>query len=194
MRRSVIAFVAAGIVALSLITDAAASAAARSMASVQKSSTFVFDQIATHGPAGAADQYIQIKNLSQVPQDLGNFKVEFAPSRSQIFEVAAIPPGTILQPGQVYLMVNPLGYSGPTVDEYFTGFTLPERFSIALLSPSNVIVDSVSTIPTSPIPFGDPAPICKGPNAALIRRSNTGDNAVDFYCGPRVPGLPGPDA
>ncbi|GAA3432591.1 lamin tail domain-containing protein [Kutzneria kofuensis] len=195
MRRSLAAIVAAGIAALSLITGAAtASAAPQTAASVQKSFTFVIDQFATRGPNGPADQYIQIKNLSQIPQDLSNFRVEVAPSLSQRFAVATIPQGTIIQPGQVYVIANPQGYSGPVVDQFFTGnFPLTDRLGVALLSPSGITVDSVATLGTSPFVMGAPAsPLTTNQPLALVRFTNTENNAIDFHIAPRTPGLPSP--
>ena len=195
MRRSLSAFVAAGIAALSLITGAAtASAAPQTAPSVQKSFTFVIDQVATRGPNGPADQYVQIKNLSQVPQDLSGFKIAVAPSPSQIFEVATIPQGTILQPGRVYVIANPQGYSGPVVDQFFTSTVpLTDRVGVALLSPANVAVDSMATIASSPFVMGAPAsPLTSDQPLALVRFTNTNNNAVDFHIAPRTPGLPSP--
>ncbi|GAA3431734.1 lamin tail domain-containing protein [Kutzneria kofuensis] len=197
MRRSLAALVAAGIAALSLVTGAAAaSAAPQSTASVQKSFTFVIDQLATRGPNGAADQYIQIKNLSQVPQDLSNFRLVVAPSQAQRFTAAVIPQNTVLQPGQVWVIANPQGYSGPVVDQFFSGIVpLTDRMGVALLSPSNVMVDAVATVTTSPFMMGAPAsPLTTNQPLALVRFSNTDNNAVDFHVAPRTPGLPGPDA
>jgi len=195
MRRSLAALVAAGIAALSLVTGAAtASAAPQSTASVQKSFTFVLDQVATRGPNGRDDQYIQIKNLSQVPQDLSNFKVEIAPSPSQIFEVATVPQGTILQPGRVYVIANPQGYSGPVVDQYFSGvLPLTDKVGVALLSPSNLTIDSLATISSSPFVMKAPAtPLTTDQPLALVKFTNTDNNAVDYHIAPRTPGLPGP--
>jgi Lamin Tail Domain len=196
MRRSLAALVAAGIAALSLVTGAAAaSAAPQSVATAQKSFTFVIDQFATRGPNGPADQYVQIKNLSQIPQDLSNFKIEVAPSLSQIFDVASIPQGTILQPGAVYVIANPQGYSGPVVDQYFTASVNPltDRIGIALVSPANVTVDSVATVATSPFVMKAPAtPLTTNQPLALVRLTNTDNNAVDFHLAPRTPGLPSP--
>jgi hypothetical protein len=195
MRRSLVALVAAGIAALSLVTGAAAaSAAPQSVAKPAKSFTFVIDQFATRGPNGPADQYIQIKNLSSIPQDLSNFKVEFAPSLSQMFDVATVPQGTILQPGQVYVIANPQGYSGPIVDQYFSStIPLTDKIGVALLSPSNIAVDSLATIATSPFVLKTPAtPLTNNQPLALVRFTNTDNNGVDFHAAPRTPGLPGP--
>jgi hypothetical protein len=198
MRRSLAAFVAAGIAALSLVTGAAAASAApqaqHSAAIPTKSFTFVIDQFATRGPNGPADQYIQLKNLSPIPQDLSNFKVEVAPSMSQIFDVATIPQGTILQPGQVYVIANPQGYSGPVVDQYFSGnVPLTDRIGVALVSPANVTIDAVATTSTSPFVMRAPAtPLSSNQPLALVRFNNTDNNATDFHIAPRTPGLPGP--
>jgi hypothetical protein len=196
MRRSLAALVAAGIAALSLVTGAAtASATPHSAATPQKSFTFVIDQFATRGPNGPADQYVQIRNIGQVPHDLSNFKIVVSPSLSQIFDVATIPQGTVLQPGQVYVIANPQGYSGPVVDQYFTSAINPltDRIGIALVSPTNVTVDSVATIATSPFVMRAPAtPLTTNQPLALVRVTNTDNNAVDFHIAARTPGLPGP--
>jgi hypothetical protein len=196
MRRSLAALVAAGIAALSLVTGAAtASAAPQSTASVQKSFTFVIDQLATRGPNGLADQYIQIKNLSQVPQDLSNFRLVVAPSPSQLFTAAVVPQNTILQPGQVWVIANPLGYSGPVVDQFFSGVVpMTDKVGVALMSPVNATVDSLATVASSPFVMGAPAaPLTTNQPLALVRFTNTDNNAVDFHAAPRTPGLPGPD-
>jgi len=199
MRRSLAALVAAGIAALSLVTEAAAASAASQqpiVASPAKSFTIVIDQFATRGPTGPNDQYIQLKNLSRSPQDLSSFRVTAAPSVAQIFTVATIPQGVVLGPGQVYVIANPQGYSGPVVDQYFsgTGPLLPNQVGIALLSPSNVTVDAMATVASSPFVRQTPAvPLTTDQPLALVRFSNTDNNAVDFRVAPRTPGLPGPD-
>jgi hypothetical protein len=196
MRRSFAALVAAGIAALSLVTGtAAASAAPQSTAKAQTSFTFVIDQFATRGPSGQADQYIQIKNFSSVPQDLSNFTVRGASSPATIFGVATIPQGTVLQPGEVYVIANAQGYSGPVVNQYFASpLRLPDLVGVALLSPSNAMVDAVATVASSPFAMGAPAaPLTTDQPLALVRFTNTGKNAVDFHIAPRTPGLPGPD-
>ncbi|MFC0438810.1 lamin tail domain-containing protein [Kutzneria buriramensis] len=141
-------------------------------------------------PTGPTDRYIQIKNISQDRQDLSRFTVVVASSPSKSFDVK-IPSGTILQSGEVYVIANPQGCSGPVVHQFLTGgVQIPDRFFIMLLDPSGFLINWVSNDAS----WGaDPAPVC--PDAlALIRRSNTDDNAADFYCGPRAPGLPGPVA
>ena len=196
MKRSLAALVAAGIAALSLATGTAAASAApnaaQATATPQKSFTFVIDQLATRGPNGPDDQYIQIRNLSQVPQDLSNFKVELALSPSQIITLATILPGTVLQPGQVYVIANPAGFSDPVVDQYLTSFIpIPDLFGIGLLSSSDVVVDAVATDAASPFVRGTPLPPTDQP-LALVRLTYTDNNAVDFHIASRTPGLPGP--
>jgi hypothetical protein len=187
MRSSLTALVTAGIAALSLVTGAAAaSAAPQSTASPQTSTTFVFDQVATSEPAG---QYIQIKNINSMPQDLSNFRVDATPwpSLPAIVPIATIPPNTILQPRQVYL-----------ITEFDPGAPpLTARFGICLVSPSNNVVDAMATFPNpnSPCLRGNPAPLLPtNQPLALVRYSNTDNNATDFHIAPRTPGLPGPDA
>jgi len=194
MRRSLAALVAAGVAAVSLLTGGVASATTAAAAPAAKSFTFVIDQFATRGPAGPQDQYIQIKNISLVPQDLSSFKVSAAASFSQIFDLVTIPLGTVLQPGQVYVIANPQGYSGGVVDQYFTSnLPLSDQTGIAIVSPANVAVDSVSTTSSSPFVSGRPAaPLTTNAPLALVRHSITGNNAADFSTAMRTPGVPGP--
>jgi len=196
MRRFLAALVTAGVAALCLVTGAAtASAAPIASAATQKSFTFVIDQFATRGPNGPSDQYIQIKNVSSTAQDLSNFRVSVATGMSQMFSVATIPQGMVLQPGQVYVIANAQGYSGSVVDQYFTSTVpLTDRVGIGLQSPANAVVDAVATVAGSPFAMGAPTtPLTTNQPLALVRLSNTGNNAVDFHIAPRTPGLPGPD-
>jgi Lamin Tail Domain len=194
MRRSLAALVAAGVAAVSLLTGATANAADSAVAAPQKSFTFVIDQFATRGPSGPQDQYIQIKNISLVPQDLSNFKITAAASFSQIFDLVTIPLGTVLQPGQVYVIANAQGFSGAVVDQYFTTTTpLVDQTGIAIVSPSNVRLDSVGTTASSPFTLGRPAtPLTSNAPLALVRHSVTENNASDFSIAMRTPGVPGP--
>ncbi|AHH96954.1 hypothetical protein GCM10010174_73870 [Kutzneria viridogrisea] len=194
MMRSLAAIVAAGVAAVSLLSGTVANAAETTAVKATTSFTFVIDQFATRGPAGPQDQYIQIKNISLVAQDLSNFKISAAPSFSQIFDLATIPLGTVLQPGQVYVVANAQGYSGGVVDQYFTTtIPLTDQTGIALVTPSNVRIDSVGTTPLSPFTVGRPAtPLTSNAPLALVRHSNTGNNAADFSVAMRTPGVPGP--
>jgi hypothetical protein len=195
MRRSFTALVTAGIAALSLVTGAATSAAAQSTAKVQMSCAVVIDQFATHGPLGQDDQYVQAKNISSVPQDLSNFTIQASIGRFSRRTLVTIPWGTVLQPGQAYLVAN-ARYSGPLPNpgQFFSGITLPDRVGFGLLSPANTIVDSAATDANSPFVQGaaaSPQPPGFQP-LALVRLTNTDNNAVDFQARDRTPGRPGP--
>ncbi|GAA3434670.1 lamin tail domain-containing protein [Kutzneria kofuensis] len=195
MRRSLTAFITAGIAALSLVTGAAsASAAPQETPKAQPSFTVVIDQFATRGPGGQADQYIQLKNTSQAVQDLSNFTVAAAPNSFSIIPLVTIPQGTILQPNEVYLIANVRGWTGPPPNQFYSNTTLPDLVGVGLLAPSNTVIDSAATISNSPFVQGAPAPpLTTNQPLALVRVTNTGNNAVDFQVQNRTPGLPGPD-
>ncbi|QUQ63861.1 lamin tail domain-containing protein [Kutzneria sp. CA-103260] len=194
MRRSFTALVTAGISALSLVTGATvASAAPQSTAPAQLSCTVVIDQFATHGPLGQNDQYVQVKNISQVQQDLSNFAIDASIGQSRVLTLATIPWGTVLQPGGVYLVAN-AQYSGPAPDQYWSGITLPDQVGVGLMRPPTAPVDGAATYANSPFVEGTPAaPQPPGLQPlALMRLTNSGDNAVDFQLRDRTPGRPGP--
>jgi hypothetical protein len=194
MRRSFTALVTAGIAALSLVTGTAAAAAApQSTATPQRSFTVLFDQFATRGPSGPNDQYIQLQNISQGPQDLSRFTVEAAPSVSQRFTVATIPLGTVLQSGDVYVIAN-VGFTGAVLNQYFSSISLPDRVGICLKDPSGGVIDAVATVAASPCGRGAPATAMTWDRThdqplANVRRTNTDNNAVDFHIMPRTPGV-----
>jgi hypothetical protein len=127
---------------------------------------FTFDQVRTSGEAGPLDQAITIVNNSDSPQDLSNFKVEYANTSSELITLAVIPPGTVLEPKKTYVLAN-IDYSGPAVDQYFTQ-ELTAPFVLGLLTEDNAIADSAS------IPPG----IC--PSGVYVR----GIPGSLFYCAP----------
>jgi Lamin Tail Domain len=192
MRRSFTALVTAGIAALSLVTGtAAASTAPQSTANVQRSCTVVIDQFATHGPAGQDDQYIQLQNISQAPQDLSNFTIEASIGSSRFRIGNPIPWGTVLQPAGVWVIANGKGFTGSVANQYWMNITLPDLVGIGLLDPLGHPVDGVATDPRSPHMKGAAAPRQPpGPQPlALVRVSNTDNNAADFHIMPRTPGV-----
>jgi Lamin Tail Domain len=148
VKRSILAMMTTTVVALSLFAGGtSANAAQTPVAAPSTSSTIEFDQVSTRGSGGSSDQYIRITNTSSVPQDISNFMVEYRVARSQSVLLAAIPQGTVLRPGQHYLLADP-GYPGSDADQFFT-LTLTPPFVLILLSPAGDVIDEAD-IPLDP--------------------------------------------
>jgi hypothetical protein len=197
MRRSFTAPITAGITALSLVTGTAAASAAP-QSTPQASYTVVIDQFATHGPAGPADQYVQLQNISkEAVADLSNYTIEYS-TGAQRHLLDTIPQGTTLRPGGIYVVINRKGFSAfcPIARSFDPDSAVTDLVGFGLVKPrGDEVVDGVATDPRSPFLRGDPAPTQPSGSQplALVRVHNTDNNAVDFHIRDRKACLPGPD-
>src|SRR4051812_13142952 len=81
------------------------------------STTVVISQFAFHGPTGANDELIQLRNVSATAQDIGGWTIVGTNATGATSTRATITAGTTLPPGNAYLLTNihatGPSYSGP---------------------------------------------------------------------------------
>jgi hypothetical protein len=77
------------------------------------STDVVISEFRVRGPNGAADEFVELYNLSASPVDIGGWLVRGSNSSSTIGTRATIPSGTILNPGCYYLVTNSSTSGGP---------------------------------------------------------------------------------
>ncbi|HEX5873188.1 MAG TPA: lamin tail domain-containing protein [Pyrinomonadaceae bacterium] len=158
------------------------------------STNIVISEFRVRGPNGAADEFVELYNLSGAPVAIGGWKIRGSNSSGTISDRATITAGTILQSGCHYLVTNasPTGgpYSGavPGDQTYTVGIT--DDGGIALTLPDNTIVDQVGMSTGSAFKEGTPlanlgtSNLNRGyerkPGGALGSGTDTDNNAADF--------------
>lgn len=111
------------------------------------STNIVISEFRVRGPNGAADEFIELYNLSGAPVSIGGWKIRGSNNTGGVSDRATITAGTTLQPGCHYLITNsstsggPYSGSVPGDQTYTTGIT--DDGGIALTLPDNTIVDAV---------------------------------------------------
>ncbi|SMD20433.1 lamin tail domain-containing protein [Kibdelosporangium aridum] len=153
-------------------------------------------------PNPEQQEFIEICNRGtenvKVPQ--GGFRVRATFSGfTKKGLVVDIPAGTVLQPGQAYVLASPF-YTLTTPDQIFypTSTPIPDLTGIQLLHLwQNVPEDVVGTAPTTITPFVSPPPAKPltptDPQLTSLTRVNfTGINALDFVKQQATPGLCNP--
>jgi predicted extracellular nuclease len=92
---------------LSILGAALAVAAVGAPAAQAASTTVVIQKAAFRGPTGGNDEFIQIKNISSTPQDIGGWEIYGSnASGGSVGSRAKIPVGVSLPAGSSYLFTN----------------------------------------------------------------------------------------
>jgi hypothetical protein len=155
------------------------------------STTVVISEFRTRGPSGGNDEFVELYNASASLVDISGWKLNGSNNAGTTSTRVTIAAGTVLQSGQHFLATNSAsgGYSGavPGDQTYATGFT--DDGGIALLNPSNAIVDMVGMSAGSAYKEGTTlAPTLvnqnqsyeRRPGGALGNAQDTDNNASDF--------------
>lgn len=152
----------------------------------------VINEFRTEGPSGASDEFIEIQNAGPSDADISDWRFRRSSSTGSTFAINLntatnnIPAGTVLRPGQSYLVVNSGGYSlsnyggtGAAAGDASYTSNIANNGGIALLNAKGVIVDQVGMTavaggyyegtPLTPLPSGDTTS-----NYAYVRRTING--------------------
>src|SRR6476659_5306990 len=70
------------------------------------STNIVISEFRVRGPNGAADEFIELYNLSGAPVAIGGWKIRGSNNAAGVSDRATITAGTIIQPGCHYLIIN----------------------------------------------------------------------------------------
>ena len=158
------------------------------------STNVVISEFRVRGPNGAADEFVELYNLSGAPVVIGGWKIRGSNSSGTISDRAIIAAGTTLQPGCHYLITNSSlsggPYSGavPGDQSYTVGIT--DDGGIALTLPDNTIVDQVGMSAGSAFKEGTTLTSLgannlnrgyeRKPGGALGSGTDTDNNSTDF--------------
>ncbi len=96
----------------------------------------IIGEVRPNGPAGIGDEFIEVVNAASSTVDIGGWTIE-VPQTLHTFA-----PGTLLAPGETYVIGSPSGYSG-LADAYYDGVVafpyLGNDDSVALMNGATVI-------------------------------------------------------
>lgn len=142
-----------GIAALASIAFAPASAAAPpSDPSVEQFASPVVNEVATRGPAGPLDQFVEIANPSRTQAlDISNWQVRIYSSTNMLLQIILIPDGTVLQPlgsglaSDTFWTLTSAAFTGGAADQPGAiTVDMPDTGGVALFNPGGVKVDGVA--------------------------------------------------
>ena len=179
-----------------LVATAALACAATALASP---SGVVISEFRFHGPAGGNDEFVELLNTAGGRVDVSGWRLEGCAAASGLASTrAAIPAGTVLEPGQRYLFTNaatPGPYSGSVLGDrsYTTG--IADTGGARIVTALGAFVDGVGSLDGAfdacREASGLNLPTTNADNSFERRdggRQDTDDNAADFV-GPK-PGNP----
>ncbi len=152
----------------------------------------LISEFRTRGPAGAADEFVEIYNPTTSTQLIGGLKIRASNGTGTISDRVTITAGTTLGSGCHYLIANSAsgGYSGsvPANQIYGTGIT--DDGGIAITGSNGTsIIDAVGMSNGSSFKEGTPvAPLSanvdqsyeRKPGGAFGNGTDTNNNAADF--------------
>lgn len=153
------------------------------------STTIVISEFRTRGPSGAADEFIEIFNLSQNAVAIGGWVIVGSNSSGATSIRATIPSGVTLSSGCRYLFTNSGSYSGSTPGDqtYATGVTDDGGIALCTASGCATIIDQVGMSSGSAYKEGTPlSPTTTNMNqsqerlALGVNGTDTDNNAADF--------------
>jgi endonuclease G len=158
------------------------------------STTVVISEFRVRGPNGAADEFVELFNVSSSPVDISGWKINGSNNAAGTTTRATIPAATTLGAGCFYLITNSSAsggpYSGlvPGNHTFATGIT--DDGGIALLNPANVVIDQLGMSNGSAYKEGTvlaslgSANLDRGyerkPGGAAGNGTDTDNNATDF--------------
>jgi predicted extracellular nuclease len=154
------------------------------------STTVVIAQLQVHGPSGGNDEFIQIKNISATPQDIGGWQIWGTNAAGTNSSRASVPTGVSLPGGASFLFTNTAanGYSGTVPGDVTYGTGITDTGGIQLRNAAGQVIDAAGHTALA----GTAAAFKEGGGLALpsdapwaFKRKNNGtqdtdDNAADF--------------
>jgi Lamin Tail Domain len=209
MRRLLNGAVALAVAALAVTAASVPSAFAASDGPVtpKVSQTVVVNEVATNGPNGQLDEFVELRNISTNMVDLSHWQVRIYNAANQVVNTIEIPEGIVLAPkgnvGQFLVLTGP-NFQGTVADATNvlplavsnSTVGIPDNGGFALFNPSGVKVDGVSfsqsaTTPregTAAFPQSAATAELSASSARDILSTDTDNNRVDFSLHQRTPG------
>jgi hypothetical protein len=170
------------------------------------SSTVVVNEVSTRGPASSLDEFVELRNISNLPQDISGWQIRIYGPTNMLVDTVIVPEGTVLQPrgnlGQ-FLVLQGTNMTASIEDStnvlLYTPSTqegVPSNGGVALFNPFNTKIDGVSFSVQATTPReGTPAlqqtsatDALEASSARDILSTDTDNNRVDFALHRRTPG------
>ena len=149
----------------------------------------LISEFRTRGPAGAADEFIEIYNPTTSTLPIGGLRIRASNSSGTISDRVTIIAGTNLGPGCHYLMANS-AYSGSVVPDQIYNTGLTDDGGIALTGSNGTsVIDAVGMSAGSAFKEATPLTPTSGtanqsyerkPGGSLGNGVDTNNNAADF--------------
>lgn len=119
----------------------------------------VISEFRSRGPGGAYDEFIELYNADGGPIDLSGWNLKKSSGcGASVVTLATFPAGTILQPGQHYLIASQ-SFTQTTADlTYPTSQALADSGGIAIVNPLGTPIDQVGMCSTTFFLEGSPLP------------------------------------
>jgi predicted extracellular nuclease len=153
-----------------------------------QSTTIVISEYRTRGPNGGNDEFIELRNKSAAPVDIGGYRINGSNASGTVSTRATITAGVTLQAGCAYLLTNSATsggpYSGAVAGDQTYATGVADDGGLAVLTPGLAIVDQVGQSSGSAYKEGTPlAPTPANADQSYERAgktADTDDNAADF--------------
>jgi predicted extracellular nuclease len=159
-------------------------------------SPVVVNEIATRGPGGAADEFVELRNVSDAPVDISGWQMQGCNSTGAVGTRATVDQH-VMAPGDHYLLAHSTGFTGEATPDATYGVGITDTGGARILDATGTIVDGVgfSSADTNLCTRGEPvpSPLTSGVDAQALAHTrdaagtNTGDNATDFVRAARTP-------
>ncbi len=146
--------------------------------------TVVVNEFRTRGPAGANDEFVEIRNDAGAAISIGGWRIDVSSGSGSVETRHTFPNGTVIEPGCHYLLAGAAagGYTGAvSADATYSG-GIADDGGIAVRQPDGTIVDAVGMNTGSAFKEGQPLASFGGDNTdrSYQRLIDTNDNRSDF--------------
>ncbi|PWD49910.1 hypothetical protein C8046_03655 [Serinibacter arcticus] len=154
-------------------------------------------ELANGGPGGAADNFVEITNLGEVPVELGGWQLFRCTGTGRAYPDTRqlVLPAATLAPGASYVMGRTGGFTGQADVTYGTSLATDGGFGVVLTDAELRTVDQVGVFTgvDSACTTGHPLAndLDFGDGESWQRTGETGDDAADFARALRTPGVHG---
>ncbi|MFD6071077.1 MULTISPECIES: lamin tail domain-containing protein [Amycolatopsis] len=171
------------------------------------SSTVVVNEVSTRGVNGQLDEFIELRNVSNQPQDVSGHVIRIYSPSNVVVDTITLPAGTILQPkgnpGQYAVLVGQ-NFSGTIGDQtYVIPFTLtgaegiPTLGGVSVQNLAGAKIDGVAFSNAvmgaregqAATPESNVTDSLNAANTRNILSTDTDNNRQDFSLQLRSPGL-----
>jgi uncharacterized protein len=189
--RAALALLSALALALTLLPGTTASAQDASVEPLL--AEVVVNEVATRGPDGASDEFIELRNVSAAPVDISGWLIQRCNNTGFLGTQVTVDTH-VMAPGDYFLVGGPT-YSGDVAPDATYGTGIVDVGGVRLVDTAGTLIDGVGFgANDNRCTQGGPATgLTSGQDAEGLASTrdadgtNTGDNATDFSLQPRTP-------